>query len=258
MHTCIFSILPFPLIPLCRIASCIRRKFGKSEPAAFPAFYQYLSHARRTVVKSTPDVEHLALRRPSGLHRVFRYMTVRRMHPIEMGGHQYLGEKTSGLGLSCRSSRSRRDATRVALGPNPRQTDEAASDRRCKPSREEIDSDEDATKKANEGLSRLMRDPARIYYRRSNPPCGRINIEPSPRIGCSPPTFCLALSPAQRFSKKIREADHRSRPPSGDFVRKLEEGGGEAFIGKTIKKKKNARSSFGYRGRTNIRAAIRS
>jgi len=50
----------------------------------------YLSHATYTIVISTSDVEHLPARGSTGLHRVFRYVTVTRLDPIEMSGHQYL------------------------------------------------------------------------------------------------------------------------------------------------------------------------
>lgn len=51
---------------------------------------RYLSYAGHAVVKSTSDVEHFPVHGRPGLHRVFRYVTVTRPDPVEMGGHQYL------------------------------------------------------------------------------------------------------------------------------------------------------------------------
>jgi len=68
--------------------------FVRLERAQLFRVLAYLSYAGCTIVISTADVEHFSVRSPPGFHRVFRYVTVTRSNPIEMGGHQYLRYKS--------------------------------------------------------------------------------------------------------------------------------------------------------------------
>ncbi|KYN34481.1 hypothetical protein ALC56_10968 [Trachymyrmex septentrionalis] len=68
--------------------------FVRLERAQLFRFLAYLSYAGCTIVISTADVEHFPVHSPPGFHRVFRYVTVTRSNPVEMGGHQYLKYKS--------------------------------------------------------------------------------------------------------------------------------------------------------------------